>query len=355
MEKEKCILSVIIPVYQVENYLGKCLESICTQKWYEKIEVLCIYDESHDKTEEILDQYISRYDNIKKIQGRNRGLSGARNDGMKAASGELIWFVDADDWIIENAIETIWRIYEDKNFDVLVFGTELIPHEKNIPEFYIDSLFTRNVYYDGFEKKILFGECGAKPFVWRNCYRAEFLSRARVFFNESNPVGEDLAFQLELFPKASRVIFIDKKLYCYFWKREGSLQNAYMQNKRFQLEGHIAIIENNTEKWSLETYSTELWLEYYKWAIDFLSEEIPQVGDEELNNKTLDALKNIEKNLSDRYKLPAFYKKELKNVKGQMKLHRVSIFFSLQHALATHDIDVFVSMMRNRIIRRMRG
>lgn len=359
MKGKKCKLSIIIPVYQVDKYLSKCLNSVFCQKYQDELEVICVYDTCQDKSFEILRSYSKKYCNMKVVLGRNKGLSGARNDGVAAAKGELLWFVDADDSIMDGAFERIWKEYEKAHFDILVFGTKLFPNVKGVPPFYIDSLCTRNVKYDYGNAKALFKESGAKPFVWRNCYRREFLLYSKVLFDEENQVGEDLAFQLELFPKAKKIIFIRDRLYRYMWRREGSLQDIYLKDKEFQLKGHILIVEKNTEKWRKEDYSKELWQEFYKWSIDFLCEEIPAFGNWELTKQAINAIGKIQNQLKiveencDVYKLPDFFEKELSGLKNMKAVNRASYLYIIQHALSVHDIDVSIYLAVNRVTRRM--
>ena len=101
------LISVIIPVYNVEPYLRQCLDSVLQQQHVNNYEIICINDGSTDNSRFILDEYAKKYDKIKVISQENRGLSAARNTGIRAASGEYIFFLDSDDWIEPNALKVL--------------------------------------------------------------------------------------------------------------------------------------------------------------------------------------------------------------------------------------------------------
>ena len=155
--------------------------------------------------------------------------------------------------------------------------------------------------------KALFKECGTKPFVWRNIFQRDFLMKTNVFFDEENLVGEDMAFQMDIFPHASRIIFVKDKLYQYLCNRNDSLQNTYVKDKYFQMNGHIQIVKHVFNRWQYEKYNIKLWNEMYKWAILFLSEEIPNLKNKKLNLSAMQVLHEIEKYTDVR--LNWFYKK----------------------------------------------
>lgn len=200
------LISIIVPVYQVEPYLRECLDSILFQD-FSDYEVLCIYDEGTDRSLEILQEYAGNCPKIQVLNGRNMGLSGARNDGLARAQGKYILFMDSDDYYPEGALETITRKMEQDRPDVLVFNAHIVPARPRAPMFYSNYLSTRDVVYEPFCPDALFRELGAKPFVWRNCFRAEFLRNKGIRFNEDLRVGEDQAFQMEAFPLAGRIVF----------------------------------------------------------------------------------------------------------------------------------------------------
>ena len=111
------LVSIIIPVYNIENYLPKCIESIVTQS-YNNLQVIIVDDGSIDNTAEIARLYAEKDDRIVLIQQRNSGVSSARNHGLKKAEGEYVMFVDGDDWIDRNTVEDMLSVVRKYNLDV---------------------------------------------------------------------------------------------------------------------------------------------------------------------------------------------------------------------------------------------
>ena len=116
-------VSVIIPVYNVEKYLGECLDSVLRQT-LKDIEIICVNDGSTDGSAVILAEYAQKDPRIRIITQPNAGLSAARNAGMDVASGKYIYFLDSDDWIVDDAMEKCYAISERDDLDQLVFGCE---------------------------------------------------------------------------------------------------------------------------------------------------------------------------------------------------------------------------------------
>ena len=116
-------LSIVIPAYNVEQYIGRCLDSIFNQQIEtDMLEVIVVNDGSKDRTEDIIKQYASQHPNLIYISQENQGQSVARNTGLKRATGDLIWYVDSDDATTENSIQTIFSYFEKyPNADFLTF------------------------------------------------------------------------------------------------------------------------------------------------------------------------------------------------------------------------------------------
>ena len=118
MDKKK-LISVIIPIYNTEQYLKECLDSVCSQS-YKDIEIICINDGSTDNSEEITRSYAQQDKRIKLISQKNQGLSITRNNGVSQAQGEYLFFLDSDDTIEQNAIETLYNRAERTQADIVI-------------------------------------------------------------------------------------------------------------------------------------------------------------------------------------------------------------------------------------------
>lgn len=115
-----CDVSVIIPVYNVEKYLKKCIESVVNQKGVD-YEIILVDDGSTDSSPQICDLYAEKYDNISVIHKENEGLGFARNSGLEKAKGEYIFFLDSDDWIVDNTINSLVLLAREYNVDLVCF------------------------------------------------------------------------------------------------------------------------------------------------------------------------------------------------------------------------------------------
>ena len=272
MSKEPKI-SVIIPVYNVENYLAKCLDSIINQTLID-IEILCVNDGSKDNSEDILNSYAQRDERITIINKANGGLSSARNAGIKVANGEYICFLDSDDYFENNACERLYNEILERHADIIVFGANIFP-QNPWPDYWLfENLSPRTITYNGFVKEALFKEKGATPFVWRNCFKRKFLLKNNLLFNEDIKFGEDLIFQFCAFPQAKAITFISDKLYNYRWYREGSLMNLAGKDIQKKYLDHVNEIKIITDYWNKNNLINKYGEDLLRWSISFIYDDI---------------------------------------------------------------------------------
>jgi len=228
------IVSVIVPVYNVEKYLTRCVESIKNQT-YRNLEIILVDDGSTDNSGKICDE-ISKTDNrIIVIHKENGGLSDARNAGMDISTGDYIGFVDSDDYIDDDFYEILVTNLEDYDADVsccrFVFewdnngDSEIIGND--------DSLHI----YEGPEalKEYLYGKM-LDPFACNKLYKAELLGNATHKDNHfrfiKGILSEDNPFCIELFKKTGKVVLAGKSMYHYILKREGAITNSTVSQKK---------------------------------------------------------------------------------------------------------------------------
>ena len=126
-------ISVIVPVYNVENYLKKCIDSIINQT-FQDIEIICVNDGSTDNSRKILEEYKNKDSRIKIIDKENGGLSSARNAGIKTAEGEFLSFIDSDDWIDKTMLEKLYKNITGLNSDISICAVHRFDEEKQIIE-----------------------------------------------------------------------------------------------------------------------------------------------------------------------------------------------------------------------------
>ncbi|MEE1156783.1 MAG: glycosyltransferase family 2 protein [Methanobrevibacter sp.] len=219
-------ISVVLPVYNVANYLRKCLDSLVNQT-FEDFEVICVNDGSTDLSLGILEGYALTDSRFKIISQENKGLSGARNTGIQHVRGEYVLFVDSDDWIEENALEELYKHVEGFDSDITMFkfryfneDTKEISESQNSKlEIIPDSLITSNFNYNDV-LDILF-KISHSPF--NKLYKTSFLRELDAKFLYGS-YYEDLEFFYKVFLKAEKVSVLPQ--YLYFYRiRDESISN----------------------------------------------------------------------------------------------------------------------------------
>lgn len=215
-------VSILIPVYNVENYLAKCLDSLVNQTLQE-IEIIAVADESTDRSSDILEEYASRDSRIKIVhqeRTQNFGLAGARNIGIRNASGKYIMFVDTDDWLELNAVEELYSYAEEKQLDMLSFDyvSELEPdvdHSKKSQLVHKRRKADYPGIYSGIELLDLMQKaCEVIYASWSDIYRTDFIKSNNLQFYEGI-LCEDVYFRFVCIIKAKRSACINKAFYHY--------------------------------------------------------------------------------------------------------------------------------------------
>ena len=243
-------VSLIVPVYNVEAYLGKCLES-CSAQTLNDLEIICVDDGSTDNSGKILDEYAKEESRAVVIHKENGGLSSARNAGIRAASGEWIMFLDSDDYLEPNACERIWWEGQQEYTEIIIFGSDFFP-KYPMPEnaqWLRSVLYTRTQRFNRFEMDTLLYVPGAKPFVWRQAFLSKFLKSHSLQFEDDFRYAEDIIFQFKAFPRAKRISFIADSLYRYRISRNSSLMQKANANPEKKLQWHIDAVEHITSDW----------------------------------------------------------------------------------------------------------
>ena len=261
-------VSVIIPVYNVEAYLPYAMQS-CIDQTLCDVEFICVNDGSTDNSLEILNRYAKLDDRIVVIDKPNGGLSSARNAGMRVSNGEIIMFLDSDDYLSPNACERVWIESLEANTDIIVFGTEIVPANPRPSEWYNWNLHIGSRRFTEFDAKILFYETGSMPFVWRQAFSKRLLDKAGVTFDETVKFGEDTVFQMEIFPYAKNIAYIADRLYNYRWCREGSLMAEINKKEESKLAEHLVIADKIFSFWKEKDIFSKYGVYPLAWFIDF--------------------------------------------------------------------------------------
>lgn len=212
-------ISIIIPVYNVQEYLDRCLNSIINQT-YKNIEILLIDDGSTDNSGKICDLYKDKDKRVSVIHKKNGGLSDARNVGIKNASGEYLSFVDSDDFVAENFIQELHSIITAYSADIAICG-----YEKGKKDFFSNRRVKKqkNIIFDS--EEMLEQWHGKHKHIetmaWNKLYKKELFLEHSIEY----PVGyynEDVQTTHLLVEKANRIVITNKKLY-YYYQRTNSI------------------------------------------------------------------------------------------------------------------------------------
>ena len=227
-------VSVIVPVYDVEKYLPKCLDSIVGQT-YKNLEIICVNDGTPDNSGEIIRSYMERDERIKVVNKENGGLSSARNAGIKVATGDYIVFVDADDWIDINTVEAAVNAAENEGFDMVMWGYtreyKSGPEEKHI--FNSDRSFNKDETRFFVHRRMagLLKEELAEPenadsicTAWGKLYNTKKIQDNNLEFTDTKIIGtEDVLFNIYYFGLVDNCKFINKPFNHYRKDNETSL------------------------------------------------------------------------------------------------------------------------------------
>ncbi len=237
------LISVIVPVYNVEKYINKCIDSIINQT-YKNLEIILVDDGSPDNCGKICDEYEKKDNRVKVIHKTNSGVSSARNEGVEIATGKWISFIDSDDWIEENYFEVLLEYAKKYNSNVAICGYNRIykdrKEEINSLENNLE-MNSREYLIKSLNPQTGLGFCHMK-IIERKCI-------ANVRFNKDLIVGEDALFNIEISKNIERAIFCNQALYNYrnnedsvVKKYDLNYANKYLQsmkvNKKYIFENY---------------------------------------------------------------------------------------------------------------------
>lgn len=228
------LISIIVPVYNMEDYLERCMDSILNQT-YANLEIIAVDDGSTDHSPQLCDVYASRDDRVKVLHKPNGGLSDARNAGLAVATGSYIGYVDSDDWIEPDMYERMYRACVETGSQLAacryfsVHGDSAGKAEDNgsgavVPLSREELL---KIYICGHEQYIIYNS------VWSKLFHRE-LVRDVCFPKGRN--SEDIMYTTRAFCKLSRAVYLDTSLYHYVLDREGSIMNKAKGERMFRDE-----------------------------------------------------------------------------------------------------------------------
>lgn len=272
-------ISVIVPVYNVENYLHRCIDSILTQS-FKDFELILIDDGSTDASGQICDEYAKKDSRIIVIHQVNKGVSSARNEGIEIASAQYCIFVDSDDYLKPNCL---YNFSSHANYDLLVAGVLTLTEngETIHVEKYANITYINQKNFDYYE---LYKNTMMHP-VWGKCYKLDIIRSNNIRFNTSISWGEDTMFVLDFVMCANSLSVIDSINYCYIVYDRDSLSKKlrYDLIESITLSREYCYISITKLRPELKEKLTNIYLNTIYWlCIDILEKVFTK---DEINNR----------------------------------------------------------------------
>lgn len=242
-------ISIIIPVYNTEKHLEKCIRSVLEQT-YRNIEIICVDDGSVDRSGEILDAFAEKDDRIKVIHKKNAGVSAARNDGLRIATGDWIGFVDSDDYLVKDMYESMIKANEKQEADIVACGyyleyenicVEAVNMKKVPTEAISTKQFLKYIYERDNYK-------GVASYLWTRILSRELLfdeeNKLKYEFSTEFDVSEDLVFLAEVMQESKKSLYIETPMYHYLQRESSACHDERMQIVHMSwVKAYLRIVE----------------------------------------------------------------------------------------------------------------
>ncbi len=256
------LISIIVPIYNVESYLKRCVESLRSQT-YPNIEIILVDDGSPDNCGKICDEYSNIDQRIKVVHKPNGGLSDARNAGLDVAKGDLIGFVDSDDFIHPQMYEILYKNMADYNADVSLCNFELVYNDTKI----FSEIINKPQVFSGTEALDKIFTYWAQIFVisWDKLYKRAFFDSIRF---PKGKIHEDEFTSYKIYAQSKRIVFTDTKLYYYFQSDNSIVRSSFSEKRLHYTEAIEERIEFFKKAENKKYYKLAL-LNYSVWLLAF--------------------------------------------------------------------------------------
>lgn len=246
------MISIILPIYNMQDYISECLESVLNQT-YKDLEIICVNDFSMDNSMTIVKNYAKNDKRIKIVNNeKNRGLGGARNVGLDAATGEYIIFCDTDDKMMPNMAEKLYRCIVESDADMAFCDVMLLSSDELLTPykpFHDMTISANRIFYP---QKAFYRFCDMWPSAWNKIYKKSIIDTNRIRCHE-NILYEDHTFYYEYLLASEKVAYIPEPLYIYRNERNDSIMKEVSPRifEIFTILDYIKeIFKNNLEvKW----------------------------------------------------------------------------------------------------------
>ncbi|MFV0577641.1 MAG: glycosyltransferase family 2 protein [Fusobacterium ulcerans] len=334
MELLSDLISVIVPVYNVEKYLERCLNSIIDQT-YKNIEIICINDGSNDSCGDILKIYNKKDNRVKIIEQENQGLSSARNTGLVAAGGEYIFFVDSDDWLPLNALELLYKKIKKDNSDIVI-GT-IVKVYLNKSKKYVLKNLEEKIYSSEEYLKYSMKNKNFTANVVNKLYKTKIIRKYNICF-EKEVLFEDFLFTIQYLIYSKKISILNNDIYYYCLTRKDSIVNKVTQKDLDALE-NISEIERflKTENKS-KLLEKEYFQNYiYEWILSATVSKLFKSGN-------IDKINEMYILIKENKNFQKYYKKYKKNIFINLKKIFGMIFYN------SKIIFLLIVVLKNKLL-----
>lgn len=243
-------VSVIIPVYNAERYIGRCLDSVINQT-LKDIEIIVVNDGSVDESKKIIEEYQKKDKRIKFINQSNKGAGAARNAGLKEVDGEYISFIDADDYVANTMLEELYELTEKEEIDLVC--SNYFRTKNNI-----DVILNSDEYADIIKKNE--SEDFLREYTWgrytrkieytcsNSLYKSDIIKKNNIRFEEDKlMIGEDYLFNLDYFKYINSIYCYKKALYYYYLDNDKSVTSCFDSSFIDRIKNSISKVENRID------------------------------------------------------------------------------------------------------------
>ena len=330
LNKNNIKISVIVPCYNIESYLPRCIESILVQT-YKTLEIILISDGSTDGTDEVIREYAKKDSRIIPIFKANSGVSDTRNRGLDMATGDYIGFVDGDDYIEPEMYETLLKNAIENNADISHCGYQMVFPSR--VDYYYNT--GKKVIQDNKKgiRDIIVGDY-VEPGIWNKLYRLDILKELRM--PPDIKINEDVVFNFYAFVNSQKSVYEDLPFYHYILRKGSAATSKIDQNKLFD--------------------PVRVRKEIFEYSLKNLDNEIQSVAYSSYLNSIINLYRVVSNSKLKEYKEDSFIlKRQIKEIKGnfmlstRVKTERFFFFHCTGLLMFTYKIyDNFLSKNTNK-------
>lgn len=276
-------VSVVIPIYKVEPYLRRCVDSVLAQTLSD-LEIILVDDGSPDNCPAICDMYAEKYEKIRVVHKPNGGLASARNAGLRVAGGEYVLFLDSDDWIDPNTAEELYEIARMHQVDFVRFRPIFAgwPNHKDgeLCDFGTEKGMTEGMYTRQRIEDEIFPGLIASPELTlglivsacRSLYRLDFLREQDLYFDEDVKYSEDSIFSAKLVYATNSFYYLDGPRYYHYFFNPGSITKSFKEDRWESCKRLIARFEEAFSGCEAYDFADQLWLQKMYCVMNALSQ-----------------------------------------------------------------------------------